>query len=107
MDVDMFRWICMDESVMLTYNIPEMWNNGYDIYSRNAEMEKKEAVIRFDREFPESARILMLKGTKVILVPNACFMEISRRKFSCFIGFGNAAPVSKNRGAWQCISTSG
>lgn len=36
------------------------------------------AMICFDREFPESARILMLKGTEVILVPNACPMEINR-----------------------------
>lgn len=36
------------------------------------------AMICFDREFPESARILMLKGAEVILVPNACPMEINR-----------------------------
>ena len=35
-------------------------------------------MICYDREFPESARILMLKGTEVILVPNACPMEINR-----------------------------
>ncbi|MBR7189889.1 MAG: carbon-nitrogen hydrolase family protein, partial [Oscillospiraceae bacterium] len=32
------------------------------------------AMICFDREFPESARILMLKGAEVILAPNACPM---------------------------------
>ena len=36
------------------------------------------AMICYDREFPESARILMLKGAEVILVPNACPMEINR-----------------------------
>ena len=36
------------------------------------------AMICFDREFPESARILMLKGAEVVLVPNACPMEINR-----------------------------
>lgn len=35
-------------------------------------------MICFDREFPESARILMLKGAELILVPNACPMEINR-----------------------------
>lgn len=35
-------------------------------------------MICYDREFPESARILMLKGAEVILVPNACSMEINR-----------------------------
>ncbi len=29
-------------------------------------------MICYDREFPESARILMLKGAELILVPNAC-----------------------------------
>ena len=37
------------------------------------------AMICYDREFPESARILMLKGAELILVPNACPMEINRR----------------------------
>ncbi len=36
------------------------------------------AMICFDREFPESARILMLKGAELILVPNACPMEMNR-----------------------------
>ena len=36
------------------------------------------SMICFDREFPESARILMMKGAEVILAPNACPMEINR-----------------------------
>ncbi len=36
------------------------------------------AMICYDREFPESARVLMLKGAELILVPNACPMEINR-----------------------------
>jgi predicted amidohydrolase len=36
------------------------------------------AMICFDREFPESARVLMLKGAEIILVPNACEMEDNR-----------------------------
>lgn len=36
------------------------------------------AMICYDREFPESARILMLKGAELILVPNACPLEINR-----------------------------
>ncbi|HLJ33055.1 MAG TPA: carbon-nitrogen hydrolase family protein [Ktedonobacteraceae bacterium] len=35
-------------------------------------------MICFDREFPESARILMLKGAELILTPNACPMEENR-----------------------------
>lgn len=36
------------------------------------------AMICYDREFPESARILMLKGAELVLVPNACPMELNR-----------------------------
>lgn len=39
---------------------------------------KTGAMICYDREFPESARILMLEGAELILVPNACPMEINR-----------------------------
>ena len=37
------------------------------------------AMICFDREFPESARMLMLSGAEIILTPNACELEINRR----------------------------
>lgn len=36
------------------------------------------AMICYDREFPESGRLLMLKGAEVVLVPNACPMELNR-----------------------------
>jgi N-carbamoylputrescine amidase len=36
------------------------------------------AMICYDREFPEAARVLMLKGAEIILVPNACPLEINR-----------------------------
>ncbi len=36
------------------------------------------AMICYDREFPESARLLMLRGAELILVPNACPMELNR-----------------------------
>ncbi len=36
------------------------------------------AMICFDREFPESARLLMLKGAEIILTPNACELEQNR-----------------------------
>jgi predicted amidohydrolase len=35
-------------------------------------------MICFDREFPESARILMLQGAELILTPNACTLEANR-----------------------------
>ena len=36
------------------------------------------SMICYDREFPECARTLMLKGAELVLVPNACPMEINR-----------------------------
>ncbi len=55
---------------------------GEDFYVVDLDTEqgtvKIGAMICYDREFPESARILMLKGAEIILVPNACPMEINR-----------------------------
>ncbi|MEA5130202.1 MAG: carbon-nitrogen hydrolase family protein [Proteiniphilum sp.] len=55
---------------------------GDDFYVADLNTEqgnvKIGAMICYDREFPESARILMLKGAEIILVPNACPMEINR-----------------------------
>lgn len=54
------------------------------------------AMICYDREFPESARILMLKGVEIILAPNACPMEINRlsqlraRAFENMVGIATA-----------------
>lgn len=36
------------------------------------------AMICYDREFPESARILMLQGAEIILTPNACTLDAGR-----------------------------
>jgi N-carbamoylputrescine amidase len=35
-------------------------------------------MICYDREFPESARVLMLGGAEIILTPNACGLDIDR-----------------------------
>lgn len=55
---------------------------GEDFYAATLDTHcgevKVGAMICFDREFPESARILMLKGAELILVPNACPMEVNR-----------------------------
>lgn len=55
---------------------------GEDFYTADLNTQqgnvKIGAMICYDREFPESARILMLKGAEIILVPNACPMEINR-----------------------------
>jgi len=55
---------------------------GEDFYTCDLDtaqgIVKVGAMICFDREFPESARILMLQGAELILVPNACPMEQNR-----------------------------
>ena len=55
---------------------------GDDFYVADLDTEKGMvkvgSMICYDREFPESARILMLKGAEILLVPNACPMEINR-----------------------------
>jgi predicted amidohydrolase len=63
------------------------------------------AMICYDREFPESTRILMLKGAEIILVPNACPMEINRisqlraRAFENMVGI---ATVNYPKGKPDC-----
>lgn len=55
---------------------------GEDFYVADLDTAKGKvkvgSMICYDREFPESARILMLKGAELVLVPNACPMEINR-----------------------------
>ena len=63
-----------DEECMLTSG-EEFYIADLDIGSGKV---KVGAMICFDREFPESARILMIEGAEVILAPNACPMEINR-----------------------------
>jgi predicted amidohydrolase len=66
------------------------------------------AMICFDREFPESARILMLKGAELILTPNSCNLDDGRigqfraRAFENMTGVAMAnyaAPQNNGRSA--------
>ncbi len=52
------------------------------------------AMICYDREFPESARILMLQGAEILLVPNACPMEINRLSQLRARAFENMAGIA-------------
>jgi predicted amidohydrolase len=55
---------------------------GDDFYAATLDTKsglvKVGAMICFDREFPEPARILMLEGAEIILTPNACALEANR-----------------------------
>jgi N-carbamoylputrescine amidase len=68
------------------------------------------AMICYDREFPESARILMLKGAEIILTPNACELEQHRlgqfkaRAFENMVGLAmtNYASPQQNGHSIAC-----
>ena len=64
------------------FDAEKVLSEGNDFFVTNLDFEggsvKIGSMICFDREFPESARILMLKGAELILAPNACPMEINR-----------------------------
>jgi len=61
-------------------------------------------MICYDREYPESARILMLKGAELILLPNDCeamsprVQALSTRAYENMVGVVMANPPRKNAG---------
>ena len=61
-------------------------------------------MICYDREYPESARILMLKGAEIILVPNDCvsmrprLQALSTRAYENMCGVAMANPNGRNAG---------
>jgi predicted amidohydrolase len=65
------------------------------------------AMICYDREFPESARILMLKGAEIILVPNACPIEINRKSQLRTRAFENMVGIAMTNYAGRKIDCNG
>lgn len=61
------------------------------------------AMICYDREFPESARALMLAGAELILTPNACDIEINRLSQFRARAFENmvAVAMANYAGPWM------
>lgn len=61
-------------------------------------------MICYDREYPESARVLMLKGAEIILVPNDCgamrprVQALSTRAYENMTGIVMANPNGENHG---------
>lgn len=61
-------------------------------------------MICYDREYPESARVLMLKGAEIILVPNDCCSmtprvnALSTRAYENMCGIAMANPNGLNAG---------
>ena len=61
-------------------------------------------MICYDREYPESARVLMLKGAEIILIPNDCgsmkprVQALSTRAYENMVGIAMANPNGENCG---------
>lgn len=61
-------------------------------------------MICYDREYPESARVLMMKGAEIILVPNDCgamrprLNALSTRAYENMVGIAMANPNGENAG---------
>jgi predicted amidohydrolase len=61
-------------------------------------------MICYDREYPESARMLMLKGAEIILVPNDCgcmnhrLQALSTRAYENMVGIVMANPPGEDAG---------
>ena len=61
-------------------------------------------MICYDREYPESARLLMLKAAEIILVPNDCgsmrprLQALSTRAYENMCGVAMAKPNGENAG---------
>ena len=61
-------------------------------------------MICYDREYPESARVLMMKGAELILVPNDCelmrprIQALSTRAYENMVGIAMANPNGINAG---------
>lgn len=78
-------------------------------------------MICYDREYPESARELMLQGAELILIPNDCdcikpfrLRELSVEAMQNMVGIAMANPPAKNAGCscafhpmvWGCEENS-
>ena len=78
--------------------------SGDDFYVCDYHGVKLGVMICYDREYPESARILMLKGAEIILVPNDCgsmhprVQALSTRAYENMCGVAMANPNGDNAG---------
>jgi len=73
-----------------------MLESGNEFFVCDFDGIKLGVMICYDREFPESSRVLMLKGAEIVLVPNACDMnparlnQLSTRAFENMMGIAMA-----------------
>ena len=83
--IDRYGHLIMTYSKVHTVDVYQMesaMSPGIDFYVTDLDTKigkvKVGIMICYDREFPESARILMLKGAELILTPNACGLDSLR-----------------------------
>lgn len=82
----------------------KMIESGNEFKVCEFEGVKLGVMICYDREYPESARILMLKGAELILVPNDCctmqprVQALSTRAYENMVGVVMANPPGENAG---------
>lgn len=78
--------------------------SGTEFLVRDFDGVKIGIMICYDREYPESARVLMMKGAEIILVPNDCqsmaprLQALSTRAYENMVGVVMANPPGENAG---------
>lgn len=78
--------------------------SGKEFYVCDFHGVKLGIMICYDREYPESARVLMLKGAEIVLVPNDCgamrprLGALSTRAYENMMGIVMANPNGENAG---------
>lgn len=86
------------------FSYEKMLESGDEFKVCDFEGVKLGVMICYDREYPESARILMLKGAEVVLVPNDCgamkhrVQALSTRAYENMVGVVMANPPGENAG---------
>ena len=86
------------------FSLEKLLQHGSEFQVCDFEGVQIGVMICYDREFPESARVLMLKGAEIILVPNACDMnplrlnQLSTRAFENMVGVAMANYPGKGWG---------
>lgn len=86
------------------FSYEKMLESGDEFKVCDFEGVKLGVMICYDREYPESARILMLKGAEIILVPNDCgamrhrVQALSTRSYENMVGVVMANPPGENAG---------
>lgn len=92
------------------FSLECMLESGKEFKVCDFEGIKLGVMICYDREYPESARVLMLKGAEIILIPNCCegmenrINTLKTRAYENMVGVVMANVPSKNGGMSCAIS---